>query len=90
MTDVAPTVSEIPVGDWPAPRAPGSIGGTVTIPGSKSLTNRELILSAIADGPSVLSEPLRARDTDLMAGGLRALGVGITPPRTGAAGGRAR
>ncbi len=83
MTDVAPTVSEIPVGDWPAPRAPGSIGGTVTIPGSKSLTNRELILSAIADGPSVLSEPLRARDTDLMAGGLRALGVGITPTADG-------
>jgi 3-phosphoshikimate 1-carboxyvinyltransferase len=50
----------------------------LALPGSKSLTARELILSAIADGPSVLRSPLRARDTALMAAGLRALGVGVT------------
>lgn len=66
-----------PAGDWAAPVAPRPLAATVTIPGSKSLTNRELILASIADGPSVLTEPLRARDTDLMAAGLRALGVGI-------------
>lgn len=66
-----------PAGDWQAPVALGPLAATVTIPGSKSLTNRELILASIADGPSVLTEPLRARDTDLMAAGLRALGVDI-------------
>nr|WP_036340263.1 3-phosphoshikimate 1-carboxyvinyltransferase [Modestobacter caceresii] len=49
----------------------------VTLPGSKSITARALVLAAIADGPSRLVRPLRARDTDLMAAGLRALGVGI-------------
>ena len=49
----------------------------VTLPGSKSLTNRWLVLAALADGPSRISRPLRARDTDLMADALRALGVGI-------------
>jgi len=49
----------------------------VALPGSKSLTNRLLILAALADGPSRLTAPLRARDTLLMADALRALGVGI-------------
>jgi 3-phosphoshikimate 1-carboxyvinyltransferase len=47
------------------------------LPGSKSLTNRELVLSALAERPSVLHRPLRARDTDLMADALRALGADI-------------
>jgi 3-phosphoshikimate 1-carboxyvinyltransferase len=47
------------------------------VPGSKSLTNRALVLAALADGPSVLSRPLRSRDTVLMAAALRALGSGI-------------
>ncbi|GIM92570.1 3-phosphoshikimate 1-carboxyvinyltransferase 1 [Paractinoplanes toevensis] len=47
------------------------------LPGSKSMTARALILSALADGPSVIERPLRARDTELMAAGLRALGVAI-------------
>ncbi len=72
-----PRTGAAPSGDWPAPVAPSPLSATVTIPGSKSLTNRELILASTADGPSVLTEPLRARDTDLMAAGLRALGVGI-------------
>jgi 3-phosphoshikimate 1-carboxyvinyltransferase len=46
-------------------------------PGSKSVTNRALVLAALADGPTVISNPLRARDTALMAAALRALGAEI-------------
>ena len=48
------------------------------MPGSKSVTNRALILAALASGPSTLRAPLRSRDTLLMAAGLRALGIEIT------------
>jgi 3-phosphoshikimate 1-carboxyvinyltransferase len=51
--------------------------GEVRVPGSKSLTNRLLVLAALADGPSRLIAPLHARDTELMAGALRALGTKI-------------
>jgi 3-phosphoshikimate 1-carboxyvinyltransferase len=50
----------------------------VAVPGSKSITNRALLLAALADAPSVLHRPLRSRDTDLMAAALRALGADIT------------
>ena len=50
---------------------------TVRLPGSKSLTNRYLVLAALADGPSRLRAPLRSRDTLLMASALRSLGVAI-------------
>ncbi|WP_201931622.1 3-phosphoshikimate 1-carboxyvinyltransferase [Nocardioides donggukensis] len=59
---------------WPAPRARTPVDLTVTLPGSKSLTNRALVLAAIADGPSVVRRALRSRDTSLMAGALTALG----------------
>jgi 3-phosphoshikimate 1-carboxyvinyltransferase len=49
----------------------------VAVPGSKSITNRALLLAALADAPSVLHRPLRSRDTDLMAAALRALGADI-------------
>lgn len=62
---------------WPAPRPTGPVTSTVSLPGSKSLTNRALVLAAIADGPSVVRRPLRSRDTLLMAAGLRAMGVGV-------------
>ncbi|MCA0146341.1 3-phosphoshikimate 1-carboxyvinyltransferase [Blastococcus sp. LR1] len=62
---------------WSAPHHPAPVDAVVGLPGSKSLTARALILAAIADGPSRLVRPLRARDTDLMAGALRALGVRI-------------
>lgn len=42
------------------------------------MTNRALVLSALATGPSTLAKPLRARDTELMAGGLRALGAHVS------------
>ena len=62
---------------WRAPVASAALDAHVTIPGSKSLTNRELVLSALADGPSTLTDPLVARDTTLMADALRALGATI-------------
>ncbi|PPF82725.1 3-phosphoshikimate 1-carboxyvinyltransferase [Subtercola sp. Z020] len=63
--------------DWAAPRARGPLAATVSLPGSKSLTNRELVLAALADGPSRLSAPLHSRDTTLMADALRSFGVTI-------------
>jgi 3-phosphoshikimate 1-carboxyvinyltransferase len=65
------------VSRWPAPRAAGAIRHTVSIPGSKSLTNRELILASLAEGTSVLAAPLISRDSRLMIDGLRALGVQV-------------
>jgi len=63
---------------WPAPyRGRAPIEKTVTIPGSKSVTNRALILAALADSPSLLRKPLHSRDSSLMIAGLRALGCGI-------------
>ncbi|MFD1721732.1 3-phosphoshikimate 1-carboxyvinyltransferase [Amnibacterium endophyticum] len=68
-----------PDGLWRAPVAPGPLDARVRLPGSKSLTNRELVLSALATGPSRLVRPLAARDTDLMVAALRALGARIEP-----------
>jgi 3-phosphoshikimate 1-carboxyvinyltransferase len=64
-------------GPWAAPVATGPLAVTMQLPGSKSLTNRELVLAALANGPSLLRAPLRSRDTNLMIDGLRALGVSI-------------
>lgn len=50
---------------------------TVTVPGSKSITNRALICAALADGTSVLEGALRADDTEVMIDCLRALGIEI-------------
>ncbi|UOY01340.1 3-phosphoshikimate 1-carboxyvinyltransferase [Blastococcus sp. PRF04-17] len=62
---------------WRTPHRAAPVDAVVSLPGSKSITARALIVAALADGPSRLVRPLRARDTDLMAGGLRALGVRI-------------
>jgi len=59
---------------WPAPVGERPLDAVVTVPGSKSETNRALVLAAVADGPSLLTRPLRARDTLLMAEALRSLG----------------
>ncbi|HEX6336043.1 MAG TPA: 3-phosphoshikimate 1-carboxyvinyltransferase [Jiangellaceae bacterium] len=64
-------------GLWPAPVAASPVHATVPIPGSKSLTNRALVIAALADAPSRLRRPLRARDTVLMAAALRSLGARI-------------
>ncbi|MBN9612329.1 MAG: 3-phosphoshikimate 1-carboxyvinyltransferase, partial [Actinobacteria bacterium] len=63
--------------NWEAPVADGTLSATVPLPGSKSLTGRELILSALADGPGTLIAPLRSRDSQLMIDALTALGTGI-------------
>lgn len=63
--------------NWAAPEA-GKIRATVSLPGSKSLTNRELVLSALADEPTKLISPLVSRDTELMISSLEALGTKFT------------
>jgi 3-phosphoshikimate 1-carboxyvinyltransferase len=55
----------------------------VPVPGSKSITNRVLVLAALADGPSTVHAPLRSRDTVLMAAALSSLGVGFTDREDG-------
>ncbi len=62
---------------WLAPYRDAPVIGEVLVPGSKSQTNRALILAALGDGPSVLTRPLRSRDTTLMADALSALGATI-------------
>ncbi len=63
---------------WRAPFAERPVDATVTVPGSKSLTNRYLVLAALADGPSRLRAPLHSRDSALMIEALRQLGATIT------------
>ena len=53
------------------------LDATVDIPGSKSLTNRYLVLAALADAPIVVRGGLVSRDSDLMIAALRSLGVAI-------------
>jgi 3-phosphoshikimate 1-carboxyvinyltransferase len=67
------------MGNWPAPWTPSPVHATVTVPGSKSQTNRALVLAALATtlGTSTVSGALRSRDTDLMIGALQALGVAV-------------
>jgi 3-phosphoshikimate 1-carboxyvinyltransferase len=67
---------------WASPAAAGPVSARVRLPASKSVTNRALVLAALSDGPSVIANPLRARDTALAAGALRALGSEITESRT--------
>jgi len=59
---------------WRAPVAHAPVRATVRLPGSKSLTNRALVLAALADGTGVVRRALRSRDTELMAAALTALG----------------
>ncbi|MBB4137621.1 3-phosphoshikimate 1-carboxyvinyltransferase [Gordonia humi] len=64
---------------WPSPSVSTPVDAVVDLPGSKSITNRALILAALADGPSQITGTLRSRDTDLMLDALAAMGVGISP-----------
>jgi len=74
--------------NWSAPFRSGltaaskPISATVTIPGSKSATNRALILAALATTPSRIRKPLSSRDTDLMVKGLQSLGCKIEQVET--------
>jgi 3-phosphoshikimate 1-carboxyvinyltransferase len=62
---------------WSAPLAQGPVHGVVAAPGSKSVTNRALLLAALSGGPASVSGAPASRDTALMVGALRALGVPI-------------
>jgi 3-phosphoshikimate 1-carboxyvinyltransferase len=69
---------------WNAPfRGASPVRARITIPGSKSVTNRALILAALADSPSLLRKPLHSRDSALMIGGLKALGCGVVQAPNG-------
>jgi 3-phosphoshikimate 1-carboxyvinyltransferase len=63
---------------WSAPTATAPVDATVRLPGSKSVTNRALVLGALATGVTTLRDPLRARDTELMANALTALGSPVS------------
>ncbi|PRB08274.1 3-phosphoshikimate 1-carboxyvinyltransferase [Microbacterium sp. MYb64] len=76
--------SPAPRGRWSAPLAAGTLNARLRVPGSKSLTNRELVLAAIADAPGLVSAPLHSDDSARMIDALRALGVGVEEqPGTG-------
>lgn len=62
---------------WAAPHASRPVQASITLPGSKSLTNRALLLAALAPAPGVVRRALRSRDTELMAAALSALGAAV-------------
>lgn len=75
-------MSTVPAADrsaelWAAPRALKPVHAVVELPGSKSLTNRELVLAALANGPGVVRRALRSRDTELMGSALTSLGSAV-------------
>lgn len=76
----------MPAPHWPAPVATAPVTATVPLPGSKSVTNRALLLAALADGPGIVRQALRSRDADLMASALRSLGTTLIPTGESAAG----
>jgi 3-phosphoshikimate 1-carboxyvinyltransferase len=73
----ADTLKVMDSGRWRAPAAQGPVRATLRLPGSKSITNRALILAALSDSPSVVRGVLKARDTSLAIGALHALGCTI-------------
>ncbi len=62
---------------WPAPTAHAAVDAVVNVPGSKSMTNRALVLAALATRPTVIRRPLIARDTRLMVQALTSLGASV-------------
>jgi len=62
---------------WPAPTADRPVRARLSLPGSKSVTNRALVLAALSETQCVVRRPLASRDTDLMVGALRALGTQV-------------
>ncbi len=70
--------SPAPTSVWTAPGADGPIHATLAMPGSKSLTNRELVLAAIAEGSGRLLAPLPSEDSSRMVEALGVLGIDIT------------
>jgi 3-phosphoshikimate 1-carboxyvinyltransferase len=79
MSDAAATTAGTTGGYqlWPAPHPERPVDATVRLPGSKSQTNRALVLAALAEEPSVVRKALVSRDTELMARALGDLGASI-------------
>jgi 3-phosphoshikimate 1-carboxyvinyltransferase len=76
--DSAPLGSHPPDStSWAAPAASSAVNASVDLPGSKSITNRALVLAALAEAPTTIIRPLQARDTDLMAAAIVALGATV-------------
>ncbi len=65
---------QIPFLDLPALQA---AGGTVQLPGSKSISNRVLLLAGLSEGTTEIHRLLESDDTDVMLAALRALGCTI-------------
>lgn len=63
--------------------ASAPIDAVLAVPGSKSLTNRALVLAAMASGATELVGALRSDDTEALARALRALGAAIEPREDG-------
>ena len=64
-------------GRWRAPVAQGPVRATLRLPGSKSISNRALMLAALSYSPAVLRGVLKARDTSLAIAALRVLGSSL-------------
>jgi 3-phosphoshikimate 1-carboxyvinyltransferase len=69
-------------GRWKAPSADGPVRARLRLPGSKSITNRALVLAALSSSPSVIRGPLTARDTSLATAALRRMGIEISSSGT--------
>lgn len=69
---------------WTAPHHPAPLQATIELPGSKSLTNRELLLASLASGPSTIRAALKSRDSELMVAALSRFGVKIEVLHTAA------
>jgi 3-phosphoshikimate 1-carboxyvinyltransferase len=72
---------DIPFLDLPPLRG---ASGTVRLPGSKSISNRVLLLAALAEGRTLVHEPLQSDDTRVMLDALRSLGCTVQPAERGA------
>jgi 3-phosphoshikimate 1-carboxyvinyltransferase len=73
MSEPSAYPAEITMTPWASPPQ----GARVRVPGSKSLTNRALIVAAMADGPSTLTGALDSDDTRVMVDSLRRLGIAV-------------
>jgi len=71
------TLKVMESGRWRAPAAHGPVRATLRLPGSKSISNRALMLAALSDSPSTLRGLLTARDTSLALAALRVLGCSV-------------
>ncbi|MDS1272540.1 3-phosphoshikimate 1-carboxyvinyltransferase [Lipingzhangella sp. LS1_29] len=68
---------------WSAPTTRRPVDASVSLPGSKSMTNRALVLAALGTEPTLVRAPLLSRDTELMAAALRRLGAEVTATGSG-------